>query len=416
MWKMSERALAFCFSFLLLSALAFQSLTVVRGTAEEEETEYYITSTVKYSNQGSKVWNFIEREEDRTIGLFMNNSWQTVYLENSTKLIETTGNDTEGNRVAVLQFPNTSLAPEENISYAVTYNVVSKPRTFSTINETASGGLEEIPVSLKEKYARAEGPWLVNDTELRSLAHNITGNESNVLTVVKNFVAWITQNIGYETHETPLYPNETATLRKGDCDDQAILLITLSRIVGIPAFLQIGAIYSSRLPLTNQSYWEDARGRAHVEVVQKRIGWHGWAIVYIPPWGWLPVDLTYVFGGVHTLRNNPLNAITNAAVTSQITVQYLNISQTDYVASSRESMRFLITNGFYVYMEDEMIEVAHQKDMFGEGLEWVVPAVLLAAAALVLSSSFVIATRWKRKEERPTEERPEDKPTPATEL
>ncbi|MDH5783666.1 MAG: hypothetical protein OEZ35_08430, partial [Candidatus Bathyarchaeota archaeon] len=125
----------------------------------------------------------------------------------------------------------------------------------------------------------------------------------------------------------------------------------------------------------------------------------GWAMVYIPPWGWLPVDLTYVF---RPIAEDPLNAIKNAAVTSQITVQYMNISQTDYVASSREAREFLITNSFYVYTEYEMIEVTRQKNPFGEIMEWMFPVVLVVAAALLLASSYVIARRWKREEEIPT--------------
>jgi len=390
---MNEKASAVCIFLLLFFTLAFQNLTVVRGIVEEEETEYYVKSTVTYSNKGSKIWNFTERE-DRTVGLFMNSSWQTGYLINSTLFIEAIENDTDGNQVAVLQFPEMLLNPRQNISYTVTYHIISKPRTLGNITETASKSLSEIPASLKEKYLGAEGPWLVNDTELQSLAYNITGNESNVLTMIKNFVAWIADNINYtETHEVPLYPNETLIEGKGDCDDQAILMITLSRIVGIPAFIQIGAIYKSGQPWSSTPYWGN-----HVTSVQKRIGWHGWAIVYIPPWGWLPVDLTYVFGG---LEGNPLNAITDAAVTWQGTVQYMNISQTDYVASTRETKDFLLANGFYVSLEDEMVEVTHPKNLFGEGAERLFPVIIILVATLLLASSYIITGRLRRKKETP---------------
>jgi len=385
---------AFCIALLLsLSTLTFQNLTIARSVTGEE-TEYYVKSTVTYSNCGNNVWNFTEREEDRTIGLFMNNSWQTVYLENSTIFIEARKNDTDGNQVALLQFSEMVLNSGDNISYSVTYRVVSKPRTLGTISERASGNLSRIPEPLKEKYLGAEGPWLVNDTALQSLAYNITGTESNVLTIVRNFVTWITENISYETHETPLYPNETFSWREGDCDDQAILLVAMSRIVGIPAFLQIGAIYTSYPPQTNESYWGD-----HVTVVQKRIGWHGWAMVYIPPWGWLPVDLTYVFGGI---GDNPLNAITNAAVTSQGTIQFMSISQIDYVASSREARDFLVNNNFYVYLEDELIETIGRENPFWESVRNLFPVVIVATGALLLTGSYFIARRLNRKEDMPT--------------
>jgi hypothetical protein len=390
---MNKKASAFCISLLLLFTLAFQNVTLVKNITGKEETEYYIKSTVTYSNRGNKVWNFTEREEDRTISLFMNNSWQTVYLVNSTPPIETVENDRDGNRVAVLQFPEMLLNPGQNISFAVTYRVVSKPRRLGDIDETASGSLDEIPQSLKEKYLGAEGPWLVNDTKLRNLAHSLAGNETKILTIVKNLIGWIAENITYETHEVPQYPNKTLIERKGDCDDQAILFVTLCRILGIPAFIQIGAVYISSL-LTNTSYWE-----GHVIAVQKRIGWHGWAMVYIPPWGWLPVDLTFVYG---ELRSNPLNAIKDAAVTSQNTIQYMNISQTDYVASSQEARDFLINNSFYLYMEDEMIEVIRQENPFVESFEKLFPVVVVVAVALLVASSYVMVKRLKREEEIPT--------------
>ncbi len=326
----------------------------------------------------------------------MNNSWQTVYLVNSTLSIETIENDTDGNQVAVLQFPEMLLNQGHNISYAVTYRVVSKPRTLDSINENASETLNEIPPEfLKEKYLGADSTWLINDANLTNLAYSIAGNETSVLTIVKNFVSWIKKHITYpdQMHEVPQYANETLIEQEGDCDDQAILLVTFCRIIGIPAFIQIGAIYDPSL-LTDQSYWQD-----HVTTVQKRIGWHGWAIVYIPPWGWLPVDLTYVIGGI---RDDPLNAITNAAVTRQITIQYMNISQTHYVASSREARKFLITNRFYVYMEDEMIEIIRQKNQFGEIVEWLFPVVLVAAVALLLAASYIIGRKLRKEEEIPT--------------
>ncbi len=383
-------------SLLLAFALLFQNLTIVRSVTWEE-TEYYVKSTVIYSNSNKedKVWNFTEREEDRTVGLFMNNSWQTVYLANSTRKIETRKNDIDGNQVAVLQLPKLLVAPGESINFTVTHRVVSNARILDYINETESESLNEIPVSLKEEHSGAEGLWLVNDTEIQNLARNIAGTEPKVLKIVENFVSWIKNNIDYpsQMQEGPQYPNETLIKREGDCDDQAILLVTMCRIVGIPAFLQIGAIYDPSL-LTNKSYW-----KSHVTAVQKRIGWHGWAMVYIPPWRWLPVDLTYVF---EPISKDPLNAIKNAAVTSQITIQYMNISKIEYVASSRKARDFLITRNFYVYMEDEMVETIGQKNPFWENVRNIFPLVLVAMIALLLTSFYIIARKLNREEETPT--------------
>jgi len=298
--RMSTIPLIFLLLFLPLSA---KSLGVVRG--ESGEINYSVKSTVTYVNPlaGASIWNLTE--EDRSISLFMNNSWQNVELKSISSPLEALESDSDGNYIAVLKLSIQQLSPGENSTFSAEYNVVSKPRAIPNISEEDSGTLNDIPLDLKENFIRAEGPWLTKNSTLIELAHETAGNEVKVLTIIKNFVGWINRNIDYVTQEFPLYPNETLAARGGDCDDQANLLITLSRIMGIPAHLQIGAIYTPEQELVEETYWDN-----HVQVAQRKIGWHGWAMVYVPPWGWLPVDLTYVNVGFA----DPLNAVRYGAV------------------------------------------------------------------------------------------------------
>jgi len=373
----------------LLSALLFPNLSVVQG--ETKNVGYFLKSTVRYSNPSpDRVWSFTEREEDRTISLFMNNAWQTVVLVNSTFSIEKTKNDNDGNPVAVLRFPQPVLNSGENVSFTVWYHIVSKPRIMPSISENESFSLTDIPTNLVDEYTGEEGPWQTRNPSLQELALSLKGSETKVLTIIKNFIAWIKENIHYPSlqsrHENPYYPNETYTRGEGDCDDQAILLVTLSRIVGIPSYLQIGSIY---LPnqFDNASFWD-----GHVSMVERRIGWHGWAFVYIQPWGWLPVDLTYV-------RNNaddPLSSIRSGAVTGQDTIQYMNVTHTDYVASSLEARAFLSENGFNVFAEDEMTLGVDQKLPTTTTVDPWVPLVFMALMVFFVATSFLIFRRWTR--------------------
>jgi len=371
----------------LLFGSVVQSLSLARG--QTENVNYIIKMSVTYSNQSgeNQVWNFTESEDDRAIGLFMNTTWQTVELTDSTFPTEAEENDTDGNLVAVLAFPVMELAPGQNITFTSTYHVVSKPRLLPTVTEEDSGVLQDIPTDLIDEYTGEEGPWLTSNSTLRNVAHNVAGSETRVLSIIRRLVVWIHNNIHYPSnlHEVPFYPNETyvssnSQLNEGDCDDQAILLITLSRILGIPAYLQVGAIYMPTTERELSTYWQD-----HVEEITKRIGWHGWAMVYVPPWGWLPVDLTYAQGSMA----DPIKSIKNAAVTSQRVIQYMNITRSDYVASSRQARTFLINNDFYVYLEDEMTEEASQpysetpsKELFIAGL--ILAAVILGATSLYM--------------------------------
>ena len=376
------------FVFLLLSISAFNGFVAVKS--ESQDTDFVIHMSVTFSNNGTSNWIFTQ--EDKAISLFMNNTWQTVQLTNYSYPIETLETDEDGNHLAVLQFPKSELKPGENASYTVTYHAISQPRLLPNINEETSGTLANITKDLKEEYCKAEKNWLINDRYLQDLADNITEGETKVLTVVKKFVAWINSNISYKTHDVPLYANQTFTEKKGDCDDQAILLITLCRTLGIPAYLQVGCIYLPEVAHVKETYWED-----HVTVVSKRIGWHGWAIVYIPPWGWLPVDLTYVRGGLA----DPLNAIKGAAVTMQKVIQYKNVSKTDYVSSSETYKRFLLEYDFYIHEQDEMISVSPinlLNELISRLLPFILLAVVVSAASVTIIGIVYVTTRKKESD------------------
>jgi len=303
-----------------------------------------VTFTFENDNPQWEYWNL--SHEERTIGLFMNNAWQTVYLLNVSYPIDKIQRDIDGNPVATLYFPKNFIAPGKNLTYQVTYRIILKPRLPPSISESYSGTLNDIPASLKNLYCREAGPWQVTDKQLRNLAFKIKGDDTNILSILKKFITWIKTKVHYETQDLPRYPLETLNVKAGDCDDQANLLIAFCRIVGIPAYLQIGCIYLPEKD-SNSSYWDD-----HWILRLTRIGWHGWAMVYIPPWGWLPIDLTYAPG----ILSDPMNAIRKAAIITHPVAQYMNVTESDYVALSRRYRDFLLSNGFKIYEHDIMLE------------------------------------------------------------
>ncbi len=379
----------------LLTTTTFQSPVLVGGEEKDAIFIIQITRTLSNPTSGTETWNLTA--EEQTINLFMNNTWQTVQLTNSSVPLVRRTVDENGNPIAFLQLPQSELKPGENLSYSVTYHALSRPRSLPNITEDKSETLEKIPTELKTNYTGTGGPWLVNDQELQALAHNITESETKVLTIIKKLLTWIRDNIKYKTHGLlPYYPDETYTKREGDCDDQANLFITLCRICGIPSFLQVGCIYLPTAPPDPQTFWE-----GHVTLVYERIGWHGWAVVYVPPWGWLPVDLTYVIGGL----GDPLNAIRKAAVVSlQEVIQYMNTTKTDYVASYNETKNFLQANNFYIHELNEITQEETQEDVDGEILSIRTQLILVATilATIAVFGLFLYAQKQKRRVPQPT--------------
>ncbi|UCF58331.1 MAG: transglutaminase domain-containing protein [Candidatus Bathyarchaeota archaeon] len=380
--------------FVLLASFTFYNFTLLES--ETWNASYIIRSTVTYSNQGTNIWNLTE--EDRTISLFMNNTWQTVHLANHSCPLQNDTVDEDGNPMAVLQF-QPQLDPGENVSYSVTYQVLSRPRSLPLITEENSRVLANITQDLRQKYCKGDYTWQIGNQMITDQAQAITGNETNVLKIVKEFIGWIWRNITYESHEVPMYPNQTLLSGKGDCDDQAILLVTFCRILGIPSCLQIGCIHLPR-QYSNNTSWN-----GHVTNVARQIGWHGWAIVYVPPWGWLPVDLTYPKGGF----GNPLNAIKTAVVLDTRTIQYMNISESDYAASAWAYRELITENGFYIYAEDEMTQTSRQslwEIIIEKWFQRIL--VILVVTTCVIIVVYTYVSRVEKMRSKETGNAPED--------
>lgn len=107
--------------------------------------------------------------------------------------------------------------------------------------------------------------------ELIELTKFITANETNPYLKAKMIYDWIAENIKYS------FANEYSTLDNlskytyehmyGDCGQIGMLFITLCKLSGIPARWQSG--------------WT---------IIPGEEGMHDWTEIYIPPYGWLPVD------------------------------------------------------------------------------------------------------------------------------
>ncbi len=116
-----------------------------------------------------------------------------------------------------------------------------------------------------------QAPHVVFTPEIRALAQQIAGSETNPCLKARKFYDWIADHIKYS------YAIEYSTIRNisdycrtkgyGDCGEEALLFITLCRLEGIPARWQSG--------------WNLFPGAKTI---------HDWSEIYLEPYGWVPVD------------------------------------------------------------------------------------------------------------------------------
>lgn len=106
---------------------------------------------------------------------------------------------------------------------------------------------EDVPQFYLDTYLGDEWRIIVGDPQIEALREDIVGNETNVYLIAKAIYDWIDDNVDYHIWtgtDGPLSSLQTLDVLKGDCDDQSILFCALARSAGVPAWLQLGSVYS----------------------------------------------------------------------------------------------------------------------------------------------------------------------------
>lgn len=327
---------------LIIFPLNYANLPISTADSSGGERTYVYTSSVVYINLGDS--DMVLDEGYRFFNLFMNTSWQTVYLLKASHSF-VTDRDSDGNPIIILTAP--SISRGGNLSMSISLRIVAKQRSPPTLSFSASGSLSDIPDGLQDYIGRA-GSWLTDNQTLRDLAYGLKKDKTRVLEVVTALADWIGINIKPNSSDVPRYPTETYDSRKGDCDDQSNLLITLCRILGIPAYLQVGLLEKSTQE--KETFWS-----GHVIYSTKYVGYHGWAMVYVPPWGWLPFDMTLGWKS-----SDSLSVVKSALIWSSASAQMMNITKMDWAGEGEMEKENVTRGQLYMQYEDTLINEGHQ--------------------------------------------------------
>jgi hypothetical protein len=128
--------------------------------------------------------------------------------------------------------------------------------------------------SLYREFTAQRPPHIVFTPQVKQLAHQIVGAETNPLEKARLIFRWVSQNIPWVSEmEYCVIPNlsdKGLSARCGDCGVQGMTFITLCRAAGVPARWQSG--WQTKTPDWNM---------------------HDWSEFYVEPWGWLPADASY---------------------------------------------------------------------------------------------------------------------------
>ena len=134
----------------------------------------------------------------------------------------------------------------DTFTLTITMKVTQRMQVWK-LDEGSVLDKDEIPQYYQDSYLDDQWRIVVNDPEIEALRDDIVGNETNVFLIAKAIYDWIDENVDYHiwpNTDGPLSSLDTYEKLKGDCDDQSILFCALARSAGVPAWLQLGAVYS----------------------------------------------------------------------------------------------------------------------------------------------------------------------------
>jgi hypothetical protein len=343
----------------------------------DEVSVFNYRSTMIYTNNG--LSRIILPNEFVDISLLSNTTEQTTVL---TSINRDYVSEHDGEDNLALTFDSLALAPGTNVTINYAVQIQKRAQSVPNINFIDAGAFSDIPQELTN-YIVADGSWQVDNPELRSLAASIwavTDNSSQVLKVVLALADWVGMNIEPQTHDYPLYPIETYNLRAGDCDDQVNLLITLSRILKIPAYLRVGVISTSNN--LEATYWD-----GHLTTTLQNIGYHGWAMIYIPPWGWLPFDMTLGW------KQNTFNGITEAMAWKQNVLGLMSIQTRDWAGIGRGQRDFLVSNSLHLSNNDQLVNP--NPELVNGRILWIGVAVFIIASSYLIGKKTLATQRTR---------------------
>ncbi len=212
-------------------------------------------------------------------------------------------------RTEVLSQENIPKASEEGDDLIFTWNAaqlrgeqkLSVNNRVETTN-TFPKITEKVPYPLKtnefREYLQSTDSVDVNDPRVIALVEELTRGEDDSFIVVEKLANWVEQNVEYSLDTVTAEASQSSSWvlenKRGVCDELTNLFIAFARAAGIPARFVSGVSFTNS-PLFPEGW-----------------GLHGWAEVYLPNYGWVPVDVTYNQIGRIDLGHIPLKYAADA--------------------------------------------------------------------------------------------------------
>jgi transglutaminase-like putative cysteine protease/glutamine cyclotransferase len=176
--------------------------------------------------------------------------------------------DEWGQKVAVYEFKDLGPGDTREVSYTAKARIGM--RRFCIFPHRV-GRLEEIPTSVMKRHVADGSRYRITEPLIEETARQIVDDEKNPYWMARRICQWVQEHVEYERVGGWDIAETLIKRGTGSCSEYSFLYIALCRAVGLPARFEASVV---------------VRGDdACIDDV-----FHRWCEVYLPGYGWIPVD------------------------------------------------------------------------------------------------------------------------------
>lgn len=176
--------------------------------------------------------------------------------------------DSWGQPFAAFHFEDIPMGEKARASYLATADMY---QTRYFIRPEKVGSSKDIPKEILKKFLGDDTKFDLNNPVIQNAMKEAIGDETNLYWQARKIYNWILDTLYYELAGGWNVAPAIIERGNGSCSEYSFVFIAMCRAAGIPAR------YTGSLAIRGDRASED-------EV------FHRWCEIYLPPYGWIPVD------------------------------------------------------------------------------------------------------------------------------
>jgi len=175
-------------------------------------------------------------------------------------------------RIFKHSFQNVQAGQAVNVSWVA---LVELSEINYDVSPSDVGAFSDIPSEILELYTKDDSMYDIHNPIIQNAANEAIGSETNLYYMVQRIHDYVIAHLTYEMDNRWDPAPIILSQGKGSCSEYTCVFIAMCRAKGIPTRFAGGSAVSN----PNQYNVETAG--------------HRWQEVYLPKYGWLPVDATW---------------------------------------------------------------------------------------------------------------------------